>query len=86
MTKAREGGKDNMRKYEITVGGRSARFVWRDGEDFQSALSRGAARLGYRGWAWPQENFDLNHQVTVTHKPARGENAREAFNGLCCEV
>lgn len=71
--------------YSLTVAGKTTRFIHRDGEEFDEALSRGAAKLGYRGGAWAAANFHMNHQVIVTSKPARGESARASFTGVCTE-
>jgi hypothetical protein len=71
-----------MKNYELTVSGKSARFTVRDGEDFDAGLSRGAAKLGYRGGAWRQPN---GQQVTVTDS-ARGSSARQSYTGVCAEA
>ena len=73
-------------KYELTVNGRSARFVVRDGERFDDALSRGAAKIGWRGMAWCQPNFETLHEVTVTKKPHTKGGARAFSKGICVKV
>lgn len=75
-----------MKTYSLTVAGKTARFVVREDELFNDALSRGAAKLGYRGGAFTQPNFHLGGLVTVCDRPARGSNARAAYNGQCAEV
>ena len=75
-----------MKKFELTVNHKSARFIVREGEDFETALSRGAAALGYRGGAFCQPNFQSNRIVTVTEKPVGQSNARASYNGICSEI
>lgn len=72
-------------KYELTVAGRSARFIVRKGECFNDALSRGASKLGYYGGAWAQPNFHMHGLVTVTDRMMNG-NSRAAYNGQCSQV
>lgn len=76
-----------MKKFSLTVAGKSVNFIQRGDERFDDALSRGAAKLGYRGGAFAQPNFSCSHQVTVCDRPAsRTSNARQSYNGVCCEA
>lgn len=75
-----------MKKFLLTVNDKTAVFVQRADEDFGAALSRGAAKLGFRGGAFAQPNFAMNHQVTVTDRPATRSNARQAYNGVCVQI
>lgn len=82
-----------MRKnYNLTVNNRSVNFTQKvDKETFENALCRGAAKIGFRGGAWINQNFHINHLVTVCRKPtARGKKdtgtARQVYTGVCVEV
>lgn len=70
-------------KYTLRVNGKQTNFIRRASESLNDALSRGAAKLGFRGGAFTGPNFSVNHQVTVCD-PDVGAG-RQSYTGTCYE-
>jgi hypothetical protein len=65
-----------MKILSLNIGDRTATARIIDGDDLIDALSRAAAKLGWRGGAWPNENAHLNGSCTVTKMHRRWDASR----------
>lgn len=69
-------------KITLQIGYKTASAIVRQNDTFplDDALSRAAAKIGWRGGAW---STDKNQGLcSVTKKSARGTNARETRNAV----
>ncbi len=71
-------------KYRMTIPatGAATNFLLRPQEPLTAAMTRAAAKLGYLGGCFRQENFHMNNLVTICKPKLAHQSAYESATAI----